>query len=99
MGELTCTGPPPFAGQVPEGEGAVGRAVNRMVEALAFAMRRAINCPLEADDSASAVVLAVPSEVPAGPPADVPQGPPDSVPCRWCARRCSAGSARQCSRR
>ena len=89
VAEFTCTGPPPFAGQVPEGETPVGRAVNRWVEALAFAMWRAVNCPLEADDIAAAVVLAVPPEgvptgppdsVPVGPPEGVPAGPPDSVP-------------------
>ena len=81
VAELTCSGPPPFAGQVPEGETPVGRAVNRWVEAMAFAMWRAVNCPLEADDIAAAVVLAVPPDsVPVGAPDGVPQGPPDSVP-------------------
>ena len=51
--DFACTGPPPFAGQVPDGETNVEQAVNRHVEAVAFAIWRAANCPLEdsvADD-------------------------------------------------
>jgi hypothetical protein len=44
--ELACTGPPPFAGQVPDGDTMAERAANRQAEAREFAEWRAFNCPL-----------------------------------------------------
>jgi hypothetical protein len=45
--DFACTGPPPFAGQVPEGGTKAEQAANRHDEALAFAIWRAANCPLD----------------------------------------------------
>jgi hypothetical protein len=44
--DFACTGPPPFAGQA-EGDTKAEQAANRHVEALAFAIWRATNCPLD----------------------------------------------------
>ncbi|MGQ0615974.1 MAG: hypothetical protein ACT4PW_03120 [Acidimicrobiia bacterium] len=52
-GELSCTGPPPFAGTEPEGDTEEEQEANRAAEAEAFEVWRAENCPAdeERDDA------------------------------------------------
>ena len=77
--DFACTGPPPFAGHVPDGETNAEQAVNRHVEAVAFAIWRAANCPLEdsvADDGCTGppVFAGTPAD-PADPTAGVVPSP------------------------
>ena len=58
-GELACTGPPPFAGQVPDGDTMAERAANRQAEAREFAEWRAFNCPLGERGSSPTVTSSV----------------------------------------
>ena len=65
--DFACTGPPPFAGQVPDGETKAEQAVNRQVEALAFAIWRAANCPLDETQSSSVTDGTVVPDLPCSP--------------------------------
>ncbi|MGH9186324.1 MAG: hypothetical protein ACRD0U_11000, partial [Acidimicrobiales bacterium] len=74
--EFTCTGPPPFAGEVPEGATEEERADSREAEATAFEAWKAANCPDEDGDERESPPDGVPSggDACAGPPpfAEVP---------------------------
>lgn len=90
-----CKGPPPFAGQTPEGDTEAERAANRAAESEAWEELKAQHCPAEQNEQpdqwaptrpAPPEMLPRPSpEEPAppepmsGPPAPVP-GPPGSLP-------------------
>lgn len=50
LGVLSCTGPPPFAGTVPEGGTAAERGAARAAEAAELAAWREANCPPEQID-------------------------------------------------
>ncbi|MGH9136103.1 MAG: hypothetical protein ACRD0G_03530 [Acidimicrobiales bacterium] len=71
-GDLSCDGPPPFAGQPPVGDTEEERASNRAAEAAEFAQWRAENCPAPATSEPPATEPPATSE-----PADDPcTGPP-----------------------
>ncbi|MGH9119118.1 MAG: hypothetical protein ACRD0A_14920, partial [Acidimicrobiales bacterium] len=77
--EFTCAGPPPFAGEVPEGETEEERAASRAAESEAFETWRAANCP-EDDEGQGPPTGAPPAgDGCAGPPpfAEVPGEPAD----------------------